>query len=135
MKDLFSMMSGMNVSLHSKMDEMQNTLFTLKAEMSAMKADMVTKDTFEKLESRVAALEAMENKGGSSKETFWMQNQMSRLDPANRSLFFRGLLQNDTATRNMILEEYFAGIDAKTSILSIQHHRTGLPGVARYRPI
>ena len=111
---------------------MQIEFLFLKAEIGAMKADMVIKEAIQSLESRVASLEIVQHGRGSGKEVVWMQQQMSRFDPANKSLFFKGLTQQNPATRTNILEEYFASIDDKDSIVSIEHHWTGRREIVRY---
>ena len=63
-----------------------------------------------------------------------MQGQMSRLDPANKTLFIKGLKQDNPATRQTILEEYIAGAGFKEDIVSIEHVWSGPAGQRKISP-
>jgi hypothetical protein len=128
MQGMINNIQGMNTSLNAKMASMQDSLLNLKTEMAAMKADMVTKEIFQNLETRVAALEAKGFSGENSSETVWMQQQMGRLDPANKSLFFKGLAQQNTKTRADILRGLVRHCGEEAQISNIEHLWTGSPG-------
>ena len=113
---------------------LKDSLTSLQHDIAAMKADMVTKELFATLETRVAALETKASTGGSNIDAAWMQGQMSRLDPANKTLFVKGLKQDNPTTRQTILEEYIAGAGFKEDIVSIEHVWSGPAGQRKISP-
>ena len=83
----------------------QGSLF--KSDILAVREEMVTKIDHSALESRVKALES----GGlAAPQVSWLQQQVQRLDPANRSLCFKNLKQTNPATRKTVIEDLLEGI-------------------------
>ena len=104
---------------------MQKQIEDLKHDLQTSKLEMVTKDVHEKLEERVANLEA----GGVPKaEISWMQRQVQRLDPANKSLCFTDFSDKDGTKRLAKIEEFLAKTGSKSEIRGIEHIWTGPPG-------
>ena len=86
---------------------------------------MVTKIVHEDLVKRVEILE----QGDVAKpEISWMQRQIQRLDPANKSLCYTGVSDKDGAKRLVKIEEFLEKIGSKFEIRGIEHIWTGPPG-------
>ena len=96
MRDLMKALNRMESSLGRRIYVLSDSLASLRVDLVQMKEDMATKTVIAKLEERVAALEKT---GVPNTQNVWMQQQMSRLDPANKFLFFTGIVQNNAKTR------------------------------------
>ena len=135
LKDLMREMRKMSVGLEQRIESVQTNFgqrfdsigkqfADFKHDLQTLKAEMVTKDVFAGLEERVATLEA----GGVAKtEISWMQRQINYLDPANKSLCFRGFTEKDGAKRAAKIEECLAEIGTKNAIRGVEHIWTGSP--------
>ena len=72
---------------------------------------------------------------GSSAQVSFLQQQVNRLDPANKCLSFNSWTSKSTSGRKALIESYVEGICPGTSILSIEHVWTGPPGKREIGPI
>ena len=89
MEVLIAKMEAMNANLNSKFGTLQSQLSDqaneFKTELAKLRAELVSHVQFEGLEKLVVELEA----GGlASSRIDWLQAQLNRIDPANRSLSF-----------------------------------------------
>jgi len=132
MHDLLSEMRGMRLSLDTKFTGLSTQLQDLKQEIAEMKSDMVTKEVFQNLEERVATLEV----GGLANPDFaWLQQQVGRMDPANRSLAFTGFVEKDLGKRRSLINSYMDHIGCEQEIRSMDHIWTGPIGNRSVGPI
>ena len=112
MRDLMKMMKKMDV----KVDSINHRFTVLYNEIQAMKAEMVTKDVFSSLEVRVKKLESDMSGissgvgSGSSGQVSFLQEQVNRLDPANKCLSFNSWTSKSTSGRKALIESYVEGI-------------------------
>ena len=125
MRDLMRALNRMESSLGNRIDVLKDSLASLRADLVQMKEDMVTKTVFAKLEESVAALEKT---GVPNTQNVWMQQQMSRLDPANKSSFFTGIVQNNAKTRADILRQIIKDTGEDSQISNIEDLWSGPPG-------
>ena len=88
MMDVTMEMRSMRLNLVIKFTSMQAQLGDLETELGTLKADIVTQEIFQSLEIRVSKLEA---EGAPNVQVSWLLSQDGRLDPAYRSLCFRGV--------------------------------------------
>ena len=89
--------TAFRTSVESKFESLQAEYTALRKELQDLKEDMVTKQAFVKLESRVASLEA----GGlASAQVSWLQDQINRLDSGRKSLSFAGFGDSIGAPRS-----------------------------------
>ena len=65
----------------------------------------------------------------------WLQQQVQRLDPANRSLCFKGLKQDNPETRKHVIEALLDSVDLKSEIIGMEHIYTGPPTDRKISPI
>jgi len=133
MKDLMREMRNMSVNLGQRIDGMSSNLGqridsiqvqfeNLKNDLKTLQSETVTKVVFQSLEERVSKLEA----GGVPKpETKWLQMQVNRLDPANKSLCFRDFTTTDAAKRVAAIEATLANLNVDSGIRRIEHIWTG----------
>ena len=125
MKDLVKEMRRMNFNLETRFDDVQKQIKDLRHELQTSKLEMVTKHAHENLEKRVAKLEAG---GVDNAEISWMQRQVQRLDPANKSLCFTGFTDKDGTKRIAQVSEFLAKIGSAAEIRGIDHIWSGPPG-------
>ena len=125
MMDLMSEMRSMRLSLDTKFIAMQGQLGDLKSELATLKAEMVTKEIFQSLEVRVCKLEA---EGAPNVEVSWLQSQVGRLDPANKSLCLRGFKEDDPRARTKRIESILESVGAKGELVHVEHIWKGPPG-------
>ena len=127
MRDLMKALNRMESSLGRRIYVLSDSLASLRVDLVQMKEDMVTKTVIAKLEERVAALEKT---GVPNTQNVWMQQQqqMSRLDPANNSLFSTGIVQNNAKTRADILRQIIKDTGDDSQISNIEDLWTGPPG-------
>ena len=95
----------------------------IKEDIQNLKADFVSKPEFNNLEARVSVLET---KGVASEEDKSLRQQVSRLDPANKSLRFRAFKDADLSVRVRIIEHCLSHIGVKSS--NVEHIYKGPPG-------
>ena len=129
MKDLFQAMQNMNAKMDSSFRSMETNLtgridnlyqlfVALQEDVTAMKAEMVTKVQFTALEIRV---EALETKGLPSPQINHLQQQLQRLDPANKSLCLRGFKEGQIQCRKVLIEECLARTGVTDQMVNIEH--------------
>jgi hypothetical protein len=129
MKDLFRAMQNMNAKMDSSFRSMESNLggridnlhqlfVNLQTDVASMKAEMTTKIQFSALEVRV---EALETKGLPSPQINHLQQQLQRLDPANKSLCFRGFKEGQIQCRKVLIEECLARAGVTDQIINIEH--------------
>ncbi len=82
----------MNTNITSRID-------SLHAEITSVKVDMASQAQFQELQTRVSALEAK-----NEPQIVSLKQQLSRLDPANKSVCSDGFVDSDVSQR-------FASID------------------------
>ena len=114
---------NLQVSVDSKFMIVEANLLEFRKELSEMKQDMVSQKDFKHLESRVQDLETQ---GIASEDLKILRQQMSKLDPANKSLRIRELKGDDLAKRIISIEEILSHIGMKYN--SLDHIYKGPPG-------
>ena len=77
---------------------------------------MVSKQMFDQLESKVHKLE---QDGLSMPDLSFIRQQISRLDPANRSLRIRGFKESELAAREKIISDFLSYISLHLDLLYI----------------
>ena len=99
--------------------------FHFNEELSKLRAELVSRVEFQGLEERVKVLET----GGlASSEIAWMQQQVNRLDPANRSLAFTGLKSTSANGRVALIESFLKISGGDPKIQNIEYVWKGPPG-------
>ena len=94
-------------------------------ELAKLRAEMVSSVQFGVLEARVQKLEA----GGlASSEISFLQQQVNRLDPANRSLAFTGFKSTSANGRNALIQNFLTTTSSDPRVLNIEHIWKGPPG-------
>ena len=107
-------------------------LGTFRTEILALREEMGTKNDHVVLETRVKALESGDL---AAPELSWLQQQVQRLDPANRSLCCEGLSQSNPSTRKTVLEDLLENVGTKSAILNIEHIYKGPEGNRTISPM
>ena len=125
MMDLMLGMRRMGLSLDTKFTAMQGQLGDLKSELATFNAQIVTKEVFQSLEVRVSKLEA---EGAPTSEVSWLQSQVGRLDPANKSLCLRGFKEDDAPARTKGIESILESIRSKRTAHSCGARLEGSSG-------
>ena len=87
MKDLMREMRSMHIDLGGQFVSLQNKFADLRVEVTNLKKEMVTKEIFSSLESRVAVLEVG---GVGNAEVTFLKKQVNRLDPSSKCLYVSG---------------------------------------------
>ena len=122
----------MHLSLTAQMGnlqmQMQSQADKFMHELSELRAEMVSKSMFQQLEVRVEALEA----GGlNSSHVNWLQDQVNRLDPANKSLCFKGFKEEDPAKRQKKIQDFLktSGVKENVNIEHLFKYRDGVKSI------
>ena len=97
----------MNLNVDGKFTLIQQQMTDLTAELSQMKLEMCTRQQFEQLESRVHQLE-INVASTDNPDMKFLQTQLDKLDPANKSVVIFPFKSNDGAERVRIIESIFA---------------------------
>lgn len=93
---------------------------------------MVSKIKFDALEYRVYQLET----GGlGSPQLAWLQSQLGCLDPANKSLCFKGFQETEIAKRTACIERFLESIGGKNAIRGVEHIAEGPYGDRVLTPV
>ena len=127
---LLARMESMDANLNSKFDTLQSQLSDqaneFKSELAKLRAEVVSRVQFEGLEKRVVELEA----GGlASSRINWLQDQLNRLDPANKSLSFSGFISTSAAGRRANIETFLTSVMGESvPICQIEHIFKGPSG-------
>ena len=96
------------------------------------RADVITKSEFQAWRKRIETLGAGELPNA---QVSWMQQQVNRLDPANKSLAFKEFSEFDGPRRTAAIEKFFYNIDLKNVIVNIDHIYSGPPGQRVMSPV
>jgi len=133
MKDLMREMRSMNLNLGQRIDGISANLGqriagiqvqveNLRDDLKTLQSESVTKVVFQSLEECVMKLEA----GGMPEvETKWLQMQVDRLDPANRSLCPRDFTTPDAVKCIATIASTLASLNVDSDIRRIGHIWTG----------
>ena len=89
--EVLGAINALKVSVEHKFIVVEQCVIEFRAELAALKLEMVSKTMFDQLESRVSSLE---KNGLALPDLTFLRQQVSRLDPANRSVRIRGLKQS-----------------------------------------
>ena len=121
--------SEVNTNMTNKFAVMQNQLSEqakdFAQDLKQLREDTISKSQFETQEQRIVKLEG----GGlASTQISWMQTQLNRLDPANKSLCFNNLSENDLTKRTEAIQDILSNIGQTSGILNIEHLSSGPPG-------
>jgi hypothetical protein len=102
-----------------------------------VKAEMVTKEVFSSLEGRVVELENLASSGGGlqSGQISWMQQQVNRFDPANKSLTFGNMKGTDVSKRVAEIQKFFQDQANDPTIINFDHVWKGKAGNRSLTPI
>jgi len=103
-----------------------------KSDLAKLREEMVTRSMFEELEGRIKTLETQ---GLANPEVSWLQQQVGRLDPANRSLAFTGFVEKDLGKRRSLINSYMDHVGCEQEIRSMDHIWTGPIGNRTVGPI
>ena len=102
---LLAEMKAMNTNLNTKFASLDKKLSDqsqeFKVELGKLRADTVAKETFSVLEVR---LKNLESGGVPNSQITWFQDQLHRLDPANKSMCFSGFKSDDANSRIQYIE-------------------------------
>ena len=96
--------------------------------MAVLKENMITQEIFQKLEDRVEKLEGlMESRiQEPSSEIYALRQELSKLDPANKSIRIRGFKSSELGDRVTCIKDFFESEGANYH--HIDHVYKGLPG-------
>ena len=95
-------LEALHVDVNLKFTQVEQAISQFKAELSQVKLEMVTKETFANLENRVQTLET---RGAPSPEVNFLKKQVSRLDPANKAIRILGLKATSVKERTDFLDK------------------------------
>ena len=101
---------AMNANLTSKFDILQ-------AEITSLRADMVNQTQFLELQTRVEKLESNQ----SQSQINFLRQQLSRLDPAHKSICMRGFGDNDGESRTKTIEQMLLSKVAHIKASRVEH--------------
>jgi len=134
LSDLLAEVRKMNLrsetNFQNLSQQIQQQASTFKSELAALRDDlrteMVTRTMHAELEQKFEdRISRLEEGGVANAEIGWMKQQISKLDPANRSLAFREFLNKETGARTKCVEDFLNQIGLKHEIRSIEHVYTG----------
>ena len=126
MKDMMKFLKKMD----GKFDSVQVQFSDFRAELQKLKADMVTKEFFSSLEVRVVKLENLAASGGGlqSGRISWMQQQVNRFDPANKSLSFGNMKETEVKKRAVEIQNVLKDQANDPTTINFNHVWKGKPG-------
>ena len=137
LSDIMAEMQKMNLNNQTNFSNLQQqvasqavvfTAFT--ADLANLRAEMISEPRFVQLEQEVQKLK----QGGlPNKEMHWMQDQINRLDPANKCLALKGITEFDLTKRTAAIDALIRPLGVTP--VSIDHVWTGPPGNRRMGPI
>ena len=120
--DLMKKMEQMNTNMINQFEHvrihLENQACSFKTELEQLRAEMVSQDQFQNFERR---LENLEKAGLGSSQLTWMQQQIQKLDPANKSLCFKGFKESKEEVRCSKIEEFLDSLGLKNEIKNIDH--------------
>ena len=130
--ELFEAIERVNTNVSSLRSDLTASLEGLRQEVSTMKAEMVSKEVFAKLEVRVEKLEVA---GVNSPQLDWLKSQVSLLDPAQKTICVSGFGSQDVAARHAVLDEFFRQHFADVKVESIEPIFSGKAGEKKITPL
>ena len=95
----------MNTNVDSRFATLQGQFGELKAELTSLKLGVATPHVFEKLGTRVFNLES-NTASADNPDVKFLQTQLDRLDPANKTITMIGFKGEDVATRTRLIDEF-----------------------------
>ena len=110
--------------LHNSINE---KFANLQAELTQLKAEMVTKQAFEALEARVQQLESQTASAHSPQMNFIKQH-LARLDPANKCICIRGFNDKNIVSRRACIAKLMEQHFQKPNIVNVDDLYTGPKG-------
>ena len=125
LNDVMSELRKLSVNVVSNFQKNDVVMAELKAEVATLRAEVVNKSDFERLEARVSIIEKKDPIDESG-EMKLLKQQLSRLDPANRSLRIRGFADESLAEREKVIDKLMADLGVhRFSVESIYKGPTG----------
>ena len=125
LNDVMSELRKLSVNVVSNFQKNDVVMAELKAEVATLRAEVVNKSDFERLETRVSIIEKKGpiNENGEMK---LLKQHLSRLDPANRSLRIRGFADESLAEREKVIDKLMADLGVhRFSVESIYKRADG----------
>jgi len=132
MEDLFQAIERVHLSVSSLRGDLSSKIEKISEEVSAVKADMVTKETFESLDARVGQLEASDT---DHPQMQWMREQLAKLDPSNKCLCIKGFSSASVGSRTRCLKAFFSEKFADFEVVNIEHLHKGPQGSRTLLPM
>ena len=124
--------AGMQTNFSGLQAQILEQAAEFKKDISGIRAEMMTKESFKSWEIRIEKLEA----GGlPNSQISWMQQQVNRLDPANKSIAFKGFTEFDGPKRSAAIESFLSNIVMHKTGLHIEHVYKGPTGQRVMSPI
>ena len=105
MQAILSAIQSVNLNVDRRFADFQVEFRDLRAEVSSMKLEMMTRPEFEKLETRVFDLES-KVVSADNLDVRFLQEQLDRLDPAHKCISIVGFGGGDVGERTRILEDF-----------------------------
>ena len=124
LKQVLRAIDGLSTNMSSQFQNVNSVLHDFKNELVSIRSDMVTKEVFHNLEQRVQTLEC---KGEAPEELRQLRQQVSRLDPASKTIRVRSFKCTSIADREAALEKAFTNLQIAGNI-SYDHVHKGPPG-------
>jgi len=125
MEKLFGEVRSMSNNMKSNFAQISVDINTLRDDMVKLKSEVVSTKQYEELESRVHVLET-NVVSPENPDVKFLQDQLDRLDPANRSLSFRNFPGMDLDKRTKVIEDFFSSkLPSFASKIDICHEMKG----------
>ena len=116
LEDVMGAIQTLSVDVNFKFVSVENCLMEFRAELGALKAEMVSRQMFDKLEARVSDLEL---KGFACPDLEFLRQQVDKFDPANKSIRVRGFVQKSLNERKSCVDKIIQ--DLGISVLRSDH--------------
>ena len=111
MATLIAKIDAMNTNLNLQFSNLQSQLFAqatqFQEEISKLRLELVSRVEFERLENRI---DDLESGGLANVQIDFLQEQLKRLDPANKSLAFAGFKSSSANGRRTQIEVFLKSI-------------------------
>ena len=104
MSDVMAGINNLSMENERRWSRIEDAILTFQTELMSLKEVMVTKQMFSQLEERVVKLEQYGGKGETEGMKI-LRQQVAKLDPANRSLRFRGFKEESLENRQKIIDD------------------------------
>ena len=124
------------INVDGKFDSLQRSLdvqgMDFKKELGKFREEMVSRSEFDVLVQKVRELQS----GGlPNSQITWMQDQLNRFDPANKSLAFMGFKDNNAENRIQSIESYLKKMGEESHLRVVDHVYIGGPGNRHMTPL